>query len=124
MDFNVASNYIPRSFCITDNVVAFLVIRSDQRRSNILQVQFYDNNMGKIKSLDVGACEGSCMIRTVEADQFIIVNGEDTVYFMTSEGGKETITIEKDANCVAVINRHSIVFSESESELQLINVKY
>ncbi|CAF4023124.1 unnamed protein product [Adineta steineri] len=124
MDFNVASNYIPRSFCITDNVVAFLVIRSDQRRSNILQVQFYDNNMRKIKSLDVGACEGLCMIRTVEADQFIIVNGEDTVYFMTSEGGKETITIEKDANCVAVINRRNIVFSESESELQLINVKY
>ncbi|CAF1047511.1 unnamed protein product [Adineta steineri] len=124
MDFKVASNCIRRSFCITDNVVAFIVIRRDQRRSNILQVQFYDNNMGKIRSLDVGTCDGSCMIRTVEADRFIIVNGENISYLMTSKGEKLTLALGKEANCVAVINRRNIVLSKSESELQLINFKY
>ncbi|CAF1419070.1 unnamed protein product [Adineta steineri] len=124
MDFKVASNCIRRSFCITDNVVALIVIRKDQRRSNILQVQFYDNNMGKIRSLDVGACDGSCMIRTVEADRFIIVNGENISYLMTSKGEKLTLALGKEASCVAVINRRNIVLSKSESELQLINFKY
>ncbi|CAF1104017.1 unnamed protein product [Adineta steineri] len=124
MDFKVASNCIPRSFCITDNVVAFLVIRSDQRRSNILQVQFYDYNMGKMRSLDVGTCDGSCMIRTVEADRFLIVSGEDISYLMTSKGQKYTLALGKEADCLAVINRYSIVFSKSQSELQLRRVTY
>ncbi|CAF1099365.1 unnamed protein product [Adineta steineri] len=120
IDFKIASNYVRKSFCITDNVVAFLVIRSDQHRSNILQVQFYDNNMEKIRSRDVGACDGSCMIRTVEADRFIIVDGEDISYLMTSMGQKLTLALEEGASCVAVVNHRNIVFSKSQLELELV----
>ncbi|CAF1103981.1 unnamed protein product [Adineta steineri] len=121
INFKLASNSIRRSFCITHTIVAFIVIRRDQQQnSKILQVRFYDYNMNIVRSFDMGKCKGLCRIRTIGADRFIIVNGKDIFYCMTSKGQKQAIALENEANCLAVVNRRNIVFSNSKWELELV----
>ncbi len=120
IDFDIPCIITRESFCITDNLVAFLIIRGVRANSNILQVQFYDTNMVKIKIFDVGSGKAPCMVRTDGKDYFFIAGGKQIFYIVSSNGNKQTVNLGKQANCLAVVNSRSIVLTKLRSDLELV----
>jgi hypothetical protein len=120
MNFEIPYIITRESFCITDNLVAFVVIRGDQTRSDILQVQFYDFNMIRMRSFDLGLGKVPCMIRTDGTDRFFIADGKQMFYILSSKDVKRTTDRGQEANCLTVVNRGSIVLTKSRSDLELV----
>jgi len=120
INFDIPCIITRESFCITDNLVAFLVIRGDRTNSNILQAQFYNTNMIRLRTFDVGLGEAPCMIRTDGRNLFFIAGGEEMFYIMSSDGYKRVIDLGKQASCLAVINSRSIILTKSRSDLELV----
>ncbi len=120
MNFEIPCIITREIFCITDNLVAVVVIRGDQIRSNILQVQFYDLNMIRMRSFDLGLGKIPCMIRTDGTDRFFIAGGKPMFYILSSKDDNRTIDLGKEASCLALVNRGSIVLTKSRSELELV----
>jgi len=120
INFDIPCIITRESFCITDNLVAFLIIRGDRTNSNILQVRFYDTNMAKIRSFDVGSGKAPCMVRTDGKDQFFIAGGKQIFYIMSRKGPKRAMNLEKEASCLAVVNSQYILLTKSRSDLELV----
>lgn len=120
MNFEIPCILTRESFCITDKVVAFLVIRGDRSSSNILQLRFYDCNMISMRSFDMGLGIVPCMVRTDGTDRFFIAGGTEEFHFISSKGGKLTFVLEDQASCLAVVNSRNIVFTKLRSELELV----
>jgi hypothetical protein len=119
INFEIPCIITRESFCITDNVVAFLVIRGDQTSSSILQIRFYDLNMIRTRSFDLGSGIVPCMVRTDGTDRFFIAGGKKEFYIVSSKGGKRTMALEDEASCLAVVNSRNIVFTNERSEIEL-----
>jgi hypothetical protein len=120
MNFEIPCIITRESFCITDNLVAVIVIRGDRTHSDTLQVQFYDFNMIRMRSFDLGSGKVPCMIRTDGTDRFFITDGKSMFYILSSKDDNRTIDLGKEASCLALVNRGSIVLTKSRSELELV----
>ena len=120
IDFKIPSVTMRVSFCVTNNIVAFLVIRADQTNSNILQIQFFNFDFIRVRSLDIGSMRTPCMVRTDGKDRFFIAAGRSEYYTLTSRGGKRTICLDNEANCLAVITDRHIAFTKSRAQVELV----
>ena len=120
MNFEIPGVLFRESFCVTDKLVTFLIIRGDQTRSDILQIQFYDSNIIKLKSFDLGSGKVPCMVRTDGTDRFFIVDGKQQLHTMSSKGRKRMIDLGKEASCLAVRNKRNIVLTKLRLELELV----
>ena len=118
-DFQIPSVVMRTSFCVTNNIVAFLVTRADQINLNILQIQFFDYNLVKLRSFDLGSMKAPCMVRSHGTDRFFIAAGKHEFLSMTSRGRKRTIHLHDQADRLAVLNNQRLVLTKLRAELEL-----
>ncbi|CAF4353115.1 unnamed protein product, partial [Rotaria sordida] len=107
-------------FCLTDNFVAFALIRRIENNQHLLHIEFYDCDMKKIKRVHLGLSKTSCMIRTDGNNRFYVAMGQQSFYIVSPNGNKQTINLGKQASCLAVVNSRNIVLTKPRSDLELV----
>ncbi|CAF4101465.1 unnamed protein product [Rotaria sp. Silwood2] len=120
INFNLSRPLTSASFCVTDNFVAFALIRRIENDRDLLHIEFYDCDMKKIKGVRLGLSETSCIIRTDGNNRFYVAMGQQRFYIVTPNGNKQIINLGKQASCLAVVNSRNIVFTKSRSDLELV----
>jgi hypothetical protein len=120
INFHIPRSLTRTSFCLTDNIVAFALIRRVENERDILHIEFYDCDMKREKRVRLGLSETSCMIRTNGNDRFYVTMGQQRFYIVSPNGKKQTINLGKQASCLAVVNTRNIVLTKSRSELELV----
>jgi hypothetical protein len=120
INFRLPPSLTRASFCVTNNIVAFALIRRVKDNRDILQVQFYDCDMKRQKRVQLGLSEPSCVIRTDGNDRFYVAMGQQRFHILSPNGDKQTVNLGKQAGCLAVVNSQSIVLTKSRSDLELV----
>ncbi|CAF3744638.1 unnamed protein product [Rotaria sp. Silwood1] len=120
INFKISRSLTCASFCITDNFVAFALIRRIENDRDLLQIEFYDSDMKKIKRVRLGLSETSCLIRTDGNNRFYVAMGQQRFYIVSPNGNKQIINLGKQASCLAVVNSRNIVLTKLRSELELV----
>ncbi|CAF1635755.1 unnamed protein product [Rotaria magnacalcarata] len=108
------------SFCITDNFIASLCTRM-RNNHKVFQVTFCDLEMNKLYSLPLGRYNDDVEIRTDGEDQFFITTGHRKFYILHYGGKKQTVNLEKDGECIAVLHNRRIAISKNHDGMEVIN---
>ncbi|CAF3043962.1 unnamed protein product [Rotaria socialis] len=121
INFKMPQSLTSPSFCLTDNLVAFILIRRVNNNRYISHIEFYDFNMKRMKRVRLESSETVSMIRTDGNDRFYVAVGQQRFYIIAPNGTKQTINLGKQASCLAVINSQNIVLTKnSRSDLELV----
>ncbi|CAF4931674.1 unnamed protein product [Rotaria socialis] len=121
INFKMPQSLTSPSFCLTDNLVAFILIRRVNNNRYVSQIEFYDFNMKRMKRVRLESSETVSMIRTDGNDRFYVAVGQQRFYIIAPNGTKQTINLGKQASCLAVINSQNIVLTKnSRSDLELV----
>ncbi|CAF4192304.1 unnamed protein product [Rotaria sordida] len=120
INFKISCPLTSTSFCLTDNFVAFALIRRIENNQDLLHIEFYDCDMKKIKRVHLGLSKTSCMIRTDGNNRFYVAMGQQSFYIVSPNGNKQTINLGKQASCLAVVNSRNIVLTKPRSDLELV----
>ncbi|CAF1420137.1 unnamed protein product [Adineta ricciae] len=117
-NFSFPRSLIRASFCLTDNVVAFALIRHIENGKDILQVELYDHNMVREKRIRIGISEASCTIRTDGSDRFYVAFGQQRFCIVSSSGSVQTVNLGKQANNLVVVNSHNVVLTKARTDVE------
>ena len=107
------------SFCVTDNLIASICIRLQNNRQ-VFQVIFCDLNMNKIHSVPLGRCNDGIEIRTDGYDRFFITTGHHRFYIVSSNGEKQTINLQNQASCIAVLDGQRVAVSGQRTSMEIL----
>jgi hypothetical protein len=76
--------------------------------------------MNKFNSILLGGYNGDIEIRTDGKDRFFITTGQRQLHIVSSKGKKQTFTLRKDGNCIAVLDNRRIAISHGRAEIELV----
>jgi hypothetical protein len=107
------------SFCVTENLIASICTRIRNDRE-IVQVVFCDMNMNKLNSISLGGCSGDIEMRTDGKDQFFITTGHRRFYIVSSNGMVQAINLQRDGNCIAVLDNQRVAISAQRNNLEIL----
>jgi hypothetical protein len=107
------------SFCVTDRFLASICIRS-QNHQKVFQVTFFDLEMNALNWVCLGRCNESVEIRTDGNDRFFITTGRRQLHIVSPNGQKNTVNLDHDGSCIAVLDNQRIAISNQRKSMELV----
>lgn len=108
-----------KSFCVTDKILASICTRFQNKRK-VFQVTFFDLNMKQLKWIRLGRCDESIEIRSDGKDWFFITTGRSQLHIVSLNGQKNTVDLENNGDCIAVLDNRRIAISSARSDMELV----
>ncbi len=76
--------------------------------------------MNKRNSIPLGDCDDCIEIRTDNKDRFLITTGRRRFYIILSNGEKQTINLQNDGECIAILNHQRVAVSKQRNSMQIM----
>ncbi|CAF1468754.1 unnamed protein product [Rotaria sordida] len=83
-------------------------------------VTFCDLEMNKLNSILLGKCDDYIEIRTDGKDRFFITTGHNRFYIIHSNGKKQTVNLQNDGDCIAVLHNRRVAVSKQRKDMEII----
>ncbi|CAF3941603.1 unnamed protein product [Rotaria sordida] len=99
--------------------VASICMRMQNHRP-VFHVTFCDLKMNKLNSILLGKCDGCIEIRTDGKDRFFITTGHHRFYIIHSNGEKQTVNLQNDGDCIAVLHNRRVAVSKQRKDMEII----
>ncbi|CAF1047591.1 unnamed protein product [Adineta steineri] len=108
------------SFCVTDNSLASICTRIQHNR-RVFKMNLFDLNMKELKWMRLGECDDMIEIRSDENELFFIATGRRKLHIISFHRKMQTIELEDDGDCIAILNNRRIAITKGRRDIELIS---
>jgi hypothetical protein len=91
------------------------------KNRKVFQVNFFDLNMNGMNWVSLGLCNDSVEIRSDGKDLVFITSGRRKLHIVSPNGAKNTVDLENDGDCIAVLDNRRILLSKARDSMETVN---